>query len=340
MTDILTKADIVKAKQNFDALNQFMIGGATEVVALPDGGTSPTRAGTIEEIKASFPEDSAAMRKIGTQAGRVPLAQDVYFSANNSIDGYVSQTAAQNFDCNNMDSGTRYLVSTISQNSPPSSFGDGFFFIETRRIYTSEISMQIAYGYSTASIWTRVKSLVSGESTWLPWRHVSTNRASYQTTTATSANVVVTSTGELQRSTSSKFFKKDIKDIDVADYRAALKAVRPISYKSTEDTADNTDWSWYSFIAEDLAKVDPRLVQFANVEFYHDTDEDGNQVTLTRELPEGKYAPQGINTNAIVALQTKIMQLLLADIEALEKDKTAMKTRLTKIEQRLTALEK
>lgn len=330
MTDILTKADIVKGKQNLDALDKFMSGSATETVALPGGGTSPTRARAIAEIKSDFPKDTAALRSVGTGPNNVMEVGAFGLGSNASTVPNASETPTSYQPCG------FYRHGSESTHAPSHHLsGDASITTGWGNGYFSQLFFSRAGG-------GRLSFISYSNYETVGWRDIyhEGNSKPYSTTTATSANVVVTATGELQRSTSSKFFKKDIKDIDIKDYRAALKAVRPISYRSTEDTADNPSYSWYSFIAEELMQLDPRLVQLANVEFYHDTDEDGNQVTLTRELPEGKYAPQGINTNAIVALQTKIMQLMLADIEALEKDKTAIKTRLTKIEQRLTALEK
>ena len=87
-------------------------------------------------------------------------------------------------------------------------------------------------------------------------------------TTASAANAFLNSgstpANELLRSTSSRRYKRDIIDIDPERAAAVLK-LRPVRYRSTAP-ADRPDWSWYGLIAEEVAEVDPRLVQWASLE--------------------------------------------------------------------------
>lgn len=80
-------------------------------------------------------------------------------------------------------------------------------------------------------------------------------------TTASAANVFFnTANSSMYRSTSSLRYKTDVEDLDLA---AAMRALdmRPIWYRSLGD--DRKDWSFYGLGAEEVAKVDPRLVEFA-----------------------------------------------------------------------------
>ena len=80
-------------------------------------------------------------------------------------------------------------------------------------------------------------------------------------TTASAANVFFnTANSSMYRSTSSLRYKTDVEDLDLA---AAMRALdmRPIWYRSLGD--DRKDWSFYGLGAEEVAKVDPRVVEFA-----------------------------------------------------------------------------
>lgn len=120
----------------------------------------------------------------------------------------------------------------------------------------------------------------------------------YNTTTASSPNVFVTSSGELQRSTSSERYKKDIQHIELDDKTyEAIRKVKPITYKSTTDV-DNPNWTYQSFSAEELAKASPTLVLWESEETVID---EGTGLPVTRPLSQRR--PAGLNLNGIVALQ-------------------------------------
>ena len=80
-------------------------------------------------------------------------------------------------------------------------------------------------------------------------------------TTASAANVFFnTSNSAMYRSTSSLRYKTDVEDLDLDTAMRALD-MRPIWYRSLGD--DRKDWSFYGLGAEEVAEVDPRLVEFA-----------------------------------------------------------------------------
>ncbi|PLX02319.1 MAG: hypothetical protein C0594_12065 [Marinilabiliales bacterium] len=78
----------------------------------------------------------------------------------------------------------------------------------------------------------------------------------YAATTANSANMYVSSTGQIMRSTSSKRYKKDITDINI-DTEAIYK-LRPVSYRSINDNSQH-----FGLIAEEVAEVLPELAEYA-----------------------------------------------------------------------------
>ncbi|MFA5142514.1 MAG: tail fiber domain-containing protein, partial [Candidatus Woesearchaeota archaeon] len=81
----------------------------------------------------------------------------------------------------------------------------------------------------------------------------------YNNTTASAANMFVTSAGLLQRSTSSLRFKTDIEDMLPEYAEAVIYKSRPVFYRSTCES-DNPMHSYWGLIAEELALIDPRFV--------------------------------------------------------------------------------
>jgi hypothetical protein len=81
------------------------------------------------------------------------------------------------------------------------------------------------------------------------------------TTTASAANAVLNSTtGQLDRSTSSARYKTNMRPIPEQAWKAVL-SMNPIKYNSLAEN-DNPEWSYYGLTAEDVAAVDPRLVHW------------------------------------------------------------------------------
>jgi hypothetical protein len=132
----------------------------------------------------------------------------------------------------------------------------------------------------------------------------SINRDDYQTTllgvgtntTATAGNVNVTTGGILRRSTSSIKYKTDVETLE-DDYADKLFELRPVWYRSTVPS-DNSEWSHYGLIAEEVAQVDPRLVQFA-------------------EQENGTVEPEGVQYDRLVPHLINLVQRQQAQIDAL-----------------------
>jgi len=138
----------------------------------------------------------------------------------------------------------------------------------------------------------------------------------YTSTTSSAANVSVNSTGFLQRSTSSAKYKTNIETLENS-YSDALLNCRPVWYQSTCET-DNSDWGWWGFIAEEVAKIDPRLVQWKTTEISH--DEDGRIIEAPCDPePEGvqydRFVPHLLN---LIKRQQTAIETLEAKVAALE----------------------
>jgi hypothetical protein len=97
--------------------------------------------------------------------------------------------------------------------------------------------------------------------------------------------------------------------------------MRPIWYRSLCEN-DRKDWSWYGFIAEELAEVEPRFVHWG----YPSEDYIFNKETNETILKEGaELRPDGVQYERITVLlvaelqkQNKIIQELSAKVSALE----------------------
>ena len=151
--------------------------------------------------------------------------------------------------------------------------------------------------------------------------------STYNNTTGAAANLHISATGEMYRSTSSLRYKTDVEDMDEAWADKVLE-LRPVWFRST-CTDDNPAWSHWGLIAEEVAEIDPRLVQYGDV---YETDEDGALVydvesvlgddgePTTRKAPRVEAAdqPVGVAYDRIVPALLSVIQRLEARVAALE----------------------
>lgn len=146
------------------------------------------------------------------------------------------------------------------------------------------------------------------------------------TTTASAANAFIdsgsTPANELLRSTSSAKYKRDIEPLE-DQYADAILDLEPIWYRSRAK-ADNPDWSWYGLIAEEVAKIDPRLVHWG----YH---EDDWEEKITEE-PDGKHSTfelkPGAEKKPDGVAYDRLSVMLLSIIKRQEKRIAALEARL------------
>ena len=139
----------------------------------------------------------------------------------------------------------------------------------------------------------------------------------YTFTTGNAANVNVDSSGYLQRSTSSIKYKTDVETLD-DQYADALLACRPVWYRSTCEH-DCSEHSYWGFIAEEVASIDPRLVHWKTTEITHD---ENGVVVSTPCTPE----PEGVQYERFVPHLLNLIKRQKEQIEAMEVRLTALET--------------
>ena len=137
-----------------------------------------------------------------------------------------------------------------------------------------------------------------------------TSLPTYNNGSASSANMVVNSSGLFLRSVSSAKYKRDIEDVQDA-YVDSLLNIRPVYYRSTLEN-DNTEHSHWGFIAEEVAEIDPRLVHYKTVDITY--SDDGERIETKLETPE----PEGVQYDRFAPLMLRLIQKQQATITALE----------------------
>jgi hypothetical protein len=137
----------------------------------------------------------------------------------------------------------------------------------------------------------------------------------YTFTTASAANVVISSGGNFNRSTSSVKYKTDVETVQDL-YSDALLQCRPVWYRSTCSN-DNPDWGWWGFIAEEVAAIDPRLVHWKTKEVSHD---DKGAVVVAPSDPE----PEGVQYDRFVPHLLNLIKRQKEQIEAMDARLSAL----------------
>jgi hypothetical protein len=139
----------------------------------------------------------------------------------------------------------------------------------------------------------------------------------YNFTTASAANVFVESGGGLRRSTSSIKYKTDIETLQ-DNYADQILSIRPVWYRSTCES-DCPEHSYWGFIAEEVAIIDKRLVQWKTKEITY--DEKGSAVETPCE-PE----PDGVAYDRFVPHLLNLIKRQKEQIEAMEARLSALET--------------
>lgn len=139
----------------------------------------------------------------------------------------------------------------------------------------------------------------------------------YNNTTASAANVYVDSSGILYRSTSSAKYKTGVETIEDS-YADAILNMRPVWYRSLSE-GDNVNHGWWGFIAEEVAEIDPRLVQYRTTESVI-SEESGREETVTLDEP----IPEGVSYDRFVPLLLNLIQRQQQSIATLETKVAAL----------------
>jgi len=137
----------------------------------------------------------------------------------------------------------------------------------------------------------------------------------YTRTDAASPNMVVKADGSLRRSTSSIKYKTNVETLE-DNYADAILNVRPVWYRSLCE-GNPQEHSYYGFIAEEVAEIDPRLVHFKTTEITY--NENGSTVTTPCD-PE----PEGVQYDRFVPHLLNLIKRQQAAIETLETKVAAL----------------
>ena len=155
----------------------------------------------------------------------------------------------------------------------------------------------------------------------------------YSGTTTGGGPVYVESDGDLLRYTSSLKYKTDVETIEDARADAILNC-RPVWYRSKcendikTEGSEKSDWGWYGFIAEEVAEIEPRLVNWATKDGVK--QEDGSVESVERDPAD--YEAEGVRYENFVPLLVNLVKRQKATI-------TAQQAQIDDLLARVTALE-
>jgi hypothetical protein len=133
-------------------------------------------------------------------------------------------------------------------------------------------------------------------------------------TTAAAANATFSgASNTLQKSTSSVRYKKNVRDVD-AKIHDALTQLRPIVYNSAVES-DPQDLDYFGLIAEEVEKVEPRLVTYTEELLGFDP-----HPTVPHKLTPrvGAKRPDGVQYERLTVLLLAAFQKLRAEVDALK----------------------
>jgi len=141
----------------------------------------------------------------------------------------------------------------------------------------------------------------------------------YTSTTTGGGALYVEADGDFLRYTSSLKYKTDVETIENTRADAILNC-RPVWYRSKcsndikTEGAEKSDWGWYGFIAEEVAEIEPRLVNWATKDAV--LQEDGTNKSVERDPSD--YEAEGVRYENFVPLLVNLVKRQQAAIETLE----------------------
>jgi hypothetical protein len=125
------------------------------------------------------------------------------------------------------------------------------------------------------------------------------SQGSYDNTTGNAANVFISTTGLFSRSTSSIKYKTDVEDAELSYSESLVFNSRPVWYRSLSES-DPSEYSYWGFIAEEVAEIDPRMVHW------------------------GKDGPEGVQYERYVVHLVSVIQKQKQQLDAIESRLAAL----------------
>lgn len=141
--------------------------------------------------------------------------------------------------------------------------------------------------------------------------------------------------GQLLKSTSSEEYKTAIEPLESWRADQVIDEAVPIWYRSLAP-ADDPDWSWYGLTAEQMAAIDPRLVQWSyrpsdyeETPVYQTIAGETRQVGVDRQLKEGAVkVPDGVAYERLTVMLLDAVRREKAKVAALEDAVAALTARV------------
>ena len=136
---------------------------------------------------------------------------------------------------------------------------------------------------------------------------------------ASGTDAIITSGGYLQKKSSSRRYKKNIKSIEDSMADKMLEC-RPVWFQRNAEEDDSL--GHYGFIAEEVNEIDPTFVVFTDKR--DGIDENGNPVW--EGLPKEEWIPESVKYTDFVPLLLNLVKRQKAQIESLEKRLTELES--------------
>ncbi len=134
---------------------------------------------------------------------------------------------------------------------------------------------------------------------------------------------------QLYRSTSSIKYKKDIENVN-SEYSEKVLDLQPVWYRSKCE-ADNSEWSYWGLIAEEVEKVDPRLVTYGyddeDYETVEITKENGDVISERVPKKDAIKKPKGVQYDRVPVLMLDILKKQQKQIEELSAKVAALESK-------------
>jgi hypothetical protein len=163
--------------------------------------------------------------------------------------------------------------------------------------------------------------------------------------TTAGSNVHVRGTDFLmERNVSSIKYKHSVETLnsDISDY--VIRNIRPVWYRS-KCANDTPDWSWYGFIAEEVAEIEPRLCHWDAPIIEEETDEYEQPEPYENEKGElitpdpikivRKYQDSNAPKEVEGVMYERFTVLLVDQVQKLIKKVESLEEKITSIENRL-----
>jgi hypothetical protein len=147
-------------------------------------------------------------------------------------------------------------------------------------------------------------------------------------TSSSGIPVYVNSAGQLGTATSSRRFKEDIADMGAAS--DVLMKLRPVTFHYKAPYDDGQRVQQYGLIAEEVAEIDPNLVQYGD---------DGQPLTVRYHFVNAMLLGEVQKQHATLASQAALLARQAAEIANQKSEIATQKTALAALSDRLAKLE-